>query len=206
MGIQSARKKFAMTHSSLTVIREEHAALAAMLRSLLLMVERGPKHDSDTFFSVLRAMLFYVDEFPERLHHTKETELFFPKLRGVSAEIDAAIDRLDREHGKGEAAIRELQHLLLAWEMLGDARRGAFEGACIRYVNFYLDHMRIEETLVLPSAESRLTEADWNELDEAFETNRDPLTGKYPADPAYERLFAQILLKAPAPIGVGEDC
>ena len=32
--------------------------------------------------------------------------------------------------------------------------------------------------------------------------NRDPLTGKYPPDPAYERLFAQILLKAPAPIGV----
>jgi hemerythrin-like domain-containing protein len=194
-----------MSHSSLTIIREEHAALAAMLRSLLLMVERGPKHDTDTFFSVLRAMLFYVDEFPERLHHTKETDLFFPKLRGGSAEVDAAIDRLDREHAKGEAAIRELQHLLVAWEMIGDTRRGAFEGACIRYVNFYLDHMRTEEMVVLPSAEKRLSEADWAELDEAFATNRDPLTGKYPADPAYERLFAQILLKAPAPIGVGED-
>ena len=89
--------------------------------------------------------------------------------------------------------------------MIGDTRRGAFEGACIRYVNFYLDHMRTEEMVVLPSAEKRLSEADWAELDEAFATNRDPLTAKYPADPAYERLFAQILLKAPAPIGVGED-
>jgi hypothetical protein len=29
-------------------------------------------------FDVLRAMLFYIDEFPERLHHTKESELLFP--------------------------------------------------------------------------------------------------------------------------------
>ncbi len=57
-----------MSHASLRIIREEHAALAAMLRSLQLMVERGPKKDVDRFFSVLRAMLFYVDEFPERLH------------------------------------------------------------------------------------------------------------------------------------------
>ena len=42
-------------------------------------------------------------------------------------------------------------------------------------------------------------------VDEAFASNRDPLTGKFPPDPAYERLFAHILLKAPAPIGVGED-
>ena len=89
--------------------------------------------------------------------------------------------------------------------MIGETRRGAFEGACVRYVNFYLDHMRTEEMVVLPSAEKRLSAAEWAELDEAFATNRDPLTGKYPADPAYERLFAQILLKAPAPIGVGED-
>ncbi len=53
-----------MTHESLRIIREEHAALAAMLRSLMLMVQRGPKRDTETFFSVLRAMLFYVDEFP----------------------------------------------------------------------------------------------------------------------------------------------
>ena len=69
-----------MSHASLRIIREEHAALAAMLRSPQLIVERGPKTDVDRFFSVLRAMLFYVDEYPERLHHPKETELLFPKV------------------------------------------------------------------------------------------------------------------------------
>ena len=194
-----------MPHLCLRIIRDEHAALAAMLRSLTLMVKRGPKRDTDTFFTVLRAMLFYVDEFPERLHHPKETDLLFPKLRRSSPQISADLDRLDREHAKGEAAIRELQHLLLAWELLGETRRGAFEGACLRYVNFYLEHIRLEETLILPQAERCLSAAEWQELDEAFASNRDPLTGRYPPDPAYERLFTKILLKAPAPIGVGED-
>ena len=79
-------------------------------------------------FSVLRAMLFYVDEFPERLHRTKETDLLFPKIVAASAEVRDAIERLDRDHARGESAIRELQHLLTAWELLGDTRRGAFEG------------------------------------------------------------------------------
>ena len=194
-----------MTHESLRIIREEHAALGAMLRSLLLMVERGPKKDSENYFSVLRAMLFYVDEFPERLHHPKETELLFPKVVKASHEVAEAVQRLDRDHARGEAAIRELQHLLLAWEMLGETRRGAFEGACLRYVKFYMEHMHLEETVILPEAERWLSAEEWQQLDEAFSANRDPLTGKYPADPAYEQLFARILLKAPAPIGVGED-
>ena len=194
-----------MPHDCLRIIHEEHAALAAMLRSLTLMVKRGPKRDTDTFFTVLRAMLFYVDEFPERLHHPKETELLFPKLRRSSPQIGADLDRLDRDHSKGEANIRELQHLLLAWEFMGETRRGAFEGACLRYVNFYLDHMRLEETLILPAAEQCLSAEEWRELDEAFASNRDPLTRQFPPEPAYERLFATILQKAPAPIGVGED-
>jgi hemerythrin-like domain-containing protein len=194
-----------MSHASLRIIREEHAALAAMLRSLQLMVERGPKKDVDNFFSVLRAMLFYVDEFPERLHHPKETELLFPKVALASQHAAEAVKKLDRDHARGEAAVRELQHLLLAWELIGETRRGAFEGACLRYVNFYLDHMQLEETVILPEAEQWLSAEEWQQLDDAFESNRDPLSGRYPVDPAYQRLFAQIVLKAPAPIGVGDD-
>jgi len=30
------------------------------------------------------------------------------------------------------------------------------------------------------------------------------LTGKYPPDPVYDKLFTRIVMKAPAPIGLGE--
>jgi len=192
-----------MAHASLRIIHDEHAALSAMLQSLRMMVRRGPGDSPEQFFDVLRAMLFYIDEFPERLHHTKETELLFPPVRARAPHLKDALDRLDRDHARGETAVRELQHLLLAWELLGDSRRETFEQAVARYLDFYLEHMKLEETVILPEAEKVLSAQDWQALDAAFATNCDPLTGKYPRDPVYDRLFTRIVMRAPAPIGVG---
>lgn len=192
-------------HSSIQIIQDEHSSLAAMLRSLGMMVERGPGKKPEVFFEVLRAMLFYIDEFPEKLHHTKETQLLFPPVMTRSPEAADAIIRLNRDHAKGESAVRELQHLLQAWELLGDTRRGAFEEAVSQYLAFYLDHMRLEEDVVIPQALKVLTDSDWAALDAAFETNCDPLTGKYPRDPVYDKLFTKITMLAPAPIGLGDE-
>ncbi len=192
-----------MLHESIQIIHDEHAALAAMLRSIGMMVERGPGQKSENFFEVLRAMLFYIDEFPERLHHPKESELLFPQVARLAPETAATIARLDQDHLSGEAGVRQLQHLLLAWELIGASRRGPFEAAVQRYLTFYLEHMRLEETVILPAALNVLSATDWQELDAAFATNCDPLTGKYPLDPAYECLYTRIVSSAPAPIGLG---
>ena len=168
------------------------------------MVERGPADKPQQFFDVLRAMLFYIDEFPERLHHPKESDLLFPRVVRAAPSVANAVERLEHDHVNGEKAVRELQHLLLAWELLGEMRKPAFVEQCKRYVDFYLEHMRLEETVILPEAEKMLTDADWKDLDAAFEKNCDPLSGKYPPDPAYVRLFTRIVTKAPAPIGLGE--
>ena len=117
----------------------------------------------------------------------------------------AAVALLERDHLNGEHAVRELQHLLLAWELLGETRRPVFVEQCRKYVDFYLEHMRMEETVILPEAEKALSAADWKDLDDAFVKNCDPLTGKYPPDPAYARLFTRIVMRAPAPIGLGDD-
>jgi hemerythrin-like domain-containing protein len=193
----------AMVHESIQIIRDEHATLAAMLRSFGMMVERGCADAPETYFDVMRAMLFYIDEFPERLHHPKESELLFPRVARLVPETQELIARLDKDHANGESAARELQHLLLAWELLGDSRRAAFDAAAKRYLAFYLEHMRLEETVILPAALKVLNDADWKELDAAFATNCDPLTGKYPREPAYDRLFTRIVTRTPAPIGLG---
>jgi hemerythrin-like domain-containing protein len=193
-----------MLKQSLRIIQEEHSALAAMLRSLSMMVDRGPDHEPERYFDVLRAMLFYIDEFPERLHHPKESKLLFPKVLRVAPEVQAAIDQLEKDHSKSEAAVRELQHLLLAWELVGDSRRPVFESSVKRYIEAYLAHMSLEESAIIPVAQKALSDDDWKELDAAFATNCDPLTGKYPRDPAYDRLFTRIVMSAPAPIGLGD--
>eukprot|EP01136_Pigoraptor_vietnamica_P043729 Opistho-1_new@19504 len=95
-----------MTHEALRVIRDEHASLSAMLQSLLQMVRRGPEPDGkdehERFFDVLRAMLFYIDEFPEKHHHPKESNLLFPRLARAAPQVLPVIEQLEREHMSGE--------------------------------------------------------------------------------------------------------
>ena len=189
-----------MTRPAFQIIRDEHGAVAAVLRSMLQMLERGPEDEPMRFFDVVRAMLFYIDEFPERRHHPKESELLFPKIARVAPELAPVIEQLERDHHQGEHRVRELQHLLLAWELLGEPRRDAFASRLREYAAFYLDHMRTEETQLLTASDA-LAREDWAELDAAFGANRDPLAGLEGA--AMDKLFTRIVLGAPAPIGLG---
>ncbi|AVQ85646.1 MULTISPECIES: hemerythrin domain-containing protein [Variovorax] len=193
-----------MIHATTRIIRQEHAALAAMLRSIVMLLEQHRKKGTLPDFAALRAMLFYVDEFPEKRHHRKETDLLFPKLRARTPMSRELMDRLDSDHAWGERRIRNVEHALLAFEMLGEPRREAFESAVNDYVDFYLNHMALEEREILPLAERVLTENDWRDLDEAFSQNRDPLTG-HVADLEYNALFTRIVNIVPAPIGLGPE-
>lgn len=186
-----------MPHPSLNIILHEHRALSAMLRSITLLLDDHRRRGTLPDFDALQAMLFYIGEFPEKLHHPKENTLLFPRLRGRAPRIEAVLDRLEHDHANGERTIRDLEHALLAFKMMGgstqqEARRADFDSAMSRYAAFYLEHMHVEETEVLPFAQAVLGAADWAEIDTAFLANRDPLAG-YEADEAYRPLFNKIL-------------
>jgi hemerythrin-like domain-containing protein len=189
------------TERAWSCLTGEHRTLAAVLQSLRLMLRRGPGDAPEQFFDVVRAMLFYIDEFPERQHHPKESNLLFPKVVRAAPELMPVVTRLEEQHMEGHGRVRELQHLLVAWELLGESRRAAFEQEVEKYVVFYFDHMRLEEEQILPVAKRVLQAADWEELDRAFSDNVDPLAEG--GDPRFERLFSRIVRRAPAPIGVG---
>ncbi len=185
---------------TLRIIRSEHAALGAVLHSLQLMSRQASTQQPH--FESLRALLFYLDEFPEQRHHRKESELLFPKLRARTPLAREALDELDAQHARGERMIRELQHALLAFEMLGESRRGHFERVLQWYLEFYQRHIATEEREILPLAERMLSAQDWDELDEQFARNRDGLAGTAPDD-EYEALFSRITHLVPAPLGLG---
>jgi len=194
-------------HPTLRVIRDEHGVLSAVLRSISLLLTECRRRQIQLDFTVLRAMLFYIDEFPEKVHHTKESELLFPKSRERSDEGAAVLDRLDADHAASHRAVLELEHDLLALEMMADAadadaRRVAFEAKMHDYVTSYLEHMRLEEVEMLPLAERVLGAGDWAALDAAFMKNRDPLTHRE-GDDAFRPLFKKILMTLPAPLGLG---
>ena len=93
-----------MPSISLRTIREEHASLAAVLHSLRLMLDQGPGDEPAAFFDVMRAMLFYIDEFPERQHHPKESQWLFPKVAERSPQAVEARREFGRLSAKKKAA------------------------------------------------------------------------------------------------------
>jgi hypothetical protein len=157
-------------------------------------------------FDVLRAMLFYVDEFPEKLHHRKESELLFPKIRQRCPELSATVlDRLDREHAvPARRRSATCERALLAFEVLGEVaprwpskRRWSSTSTLLPR-----PHGRRRRPKILPAAIGACwTRADWAELDTAFLANRDPLTGHEPAEELPAAVHERIVQRAPAPIG-----
>lgn len=191
-----------MPANALTIIREEHRALTAVIRSLQHLARDGAQGDAELDHELLTIMLDYIDAFPNRFHHPKEDEYLFRALRRRTTAAAAVLDELEAEHARGDALIRELRHLLSRCRIAGRPARQAFAAAVDEYAEFHWQHLRKEEDIVLPLAEAHLTPADWNEIDGAFRTNDDPLFGTEPKDD-FRRLFQLIVNLAPPPVGVG---
>lgn len=184
------------------IIRNEHRSIAAVMHGMVYLVrqirDRGVRPD----FAVLGAMIYYIDTFPERLHHPKEDKYLFRLLRMRCAEAGPLLDRLEQEHRTGATKIRALEQALARFQQGGMPEFPAFASAVDAYADFHWQHMRAEEKEVLPLAEKHLTAGDWEAIDAAFTDNSDPLFGSE-AGQAYDQLFRRIVNLAPPPIGVG---
>lgn len=187
---------------SLNVIEAEHAALGAILSGLRYFVRvaaRGVPPDP----KVLEKMLDYVEFFPERLHHPREDEHLFRRLRARTHETDDMLDRLEAEHESGAQRLAELRRALADWQAHGaPPALPALAQLLDAYAAGYLSHMNAEERWIFPAARAHLTAEDWTAIHAAFCTAPDPLTG-VDAQAVFARLFHEIAKLAPAPIGIG---
>jgi hemerythrin-like domain-containing protein len=153
---------------ALAILRDEHRSLAAVLHALLRLVDDTTGTGDP---ALTRAMLFYVEQFPERLHHPKEDAWLFRKLRERTSECDGLLTALEQQHIAGAKHFAELSRTLQA----GD--RAAFRQGVHDFAQMQWRHMRTEEGLVLPAASRHLQPADWHAIADAFETNADPRFG-----------------------------
>ncbi|MGZ5183839.1 MAG: universal stress protein [Caldimonas sp.] len=164
---------------ALGILRDEHRSLAAVLHALLAQVEAVPPNPA-----LLRAMLFYVEQFPERLHHPKEDAYLFHRLRRRTPNYDTLLDELHAQHAAGALQFVELRRLLDS----GDGP--ALVQAVRAFAQAQWRHMRDEEQLVLPAASLHLRPDDWREIAAAFAANADPRFG---AGESFEQLAARLL-------------
>lgn len=156
---------------ALAVIRDEHRSLAAVIHAMQdALAEGSPPVD----FRMMHAAVYYLREFPERLHHRREEETLFHWLRQRAPASQAAIAVLEVQHRDGSLAFARLEQALAAFERSGPAARAAFAAELERYAQQQWTHMGQEETEILPMASEHLTEADWRAIADAFESHRDP--------------------------------
>jgi hemerythrin-like domain-containing protein len=186
----------------LNALWSEHRSIAAVLHGMLFLVrdkrERGKPLDA----KVLRAMLYYLDVFPERVHHPKEEQYLFKAVRSRTSEANAVLDELAREHAAGEDALRRVEQSLLRYEEGGEAEFAQFAEGVERFVAGYRDHMRKEEEVVMGAARRVLSADDWSALQREWALHSDPIAEEAARDD-YDRLINRIVELAPPPIGLG---
>ncbi len=185
---------------SIDIIRSEHRALAAVLSAFKAVVEGVEHKQFAPDFALLSAMLVYIDEVPEKLHHPKEDLYLFERLKRCSPQAAALIAKLEREHTEGYALTQELSRALIRYQGTGAAGFPQFRDCVARYLDFNWRHLNCEEDELLPLARRDLTPEDWSAIDAAFAANFDPWWGP---SREYAELFDRIVEMAPAPIGFG---
>lgn len=183
------------------VLMREHLALRAVARVVAyeaeLLLNRQPAD-----LALLAAIRDYIVEFPDRIHHPKEEDELFRRMRARDAARCAPIlDQLLAEHGAEATKIGEFDAAL---RRLQDGQAGAAEALgriAAAYAAFLNHHIDLENGEAFPLAEKVLTEEDWEAIDAAFAANDDPLAGGA-ANARFDVLHRRILALAAPPPGL----
>jgi len=187
---------------AIRIIEDDHRALAAVLHGMRYLVREIAERGAPPRFDVLGAMIYYIDAFPERVHHPRESEYLFRFLRARCREAAPVLDILEEEHRAGAEHVRSLAHALARYQAGGAAEFRAFAAAVETFATFELEHMRREERDIMPLARAHLLPEDWEVIDAAFTGGAVPLFDPRSTE-QYAKLFDRIVMLAPPPIGVG---
>jgi nucleotide-binding universal stress UspA family protein/hemerythrin-like domain-containing protein len=178
------------------IIRDEHRSLAAVLHAWMHVLASARRAGTRPDAALMQGILRYLQTFPVALHHPKEDDYLFRKLRARTAEADAELDELERQHARDRELVAELAAMTDAVAN-GAGDLAGLDQAVTRYATFMWDHLGREEGVILPAAERHLTAEDWSEINAAFAENRDPRFGG-DTDAEFRRLFSRIVNLTPA--------
>jgi nucleotide-binding universal stress UspA family protein/hemerythrin-like domain-containing protein len=183
------------------IIRDEHRSLAAVMHAWMHALATARRADVGADPALMRAIVHYVREFPVELHHPKEEEQLFRRLRERTTSCHAELDELERQHGRDQELVAALERQV---DVLATAEGAArvqatlvLEEAVTGYAAFLWEHLGREEGVILPAAQRFLLAEDWVAIDQAFAANRDPnFNGGAERD--YRQLLARIVNLVPA--------
>jgi len=198
--VSSIGEPAALAHA-IGIIRDEHRSLAAVMHAWMQALSEARLKGAAAEPGAMRAIVRYVQQFPVKLHHPKEEQHLFRRLRERTTSCHAELDELARQHDRDEqlvAALSQQVEALAAADATGAiAATRALEEQVTSYARFLWDHMGREEGVILPAAQRHLLAEDWVSIDAAFAENRDPNFGGG-TDKEFRQLFSRIVNLLPA--------
>jgi branched-chain amino acid transport system ATP-binding protein len=187
---------------TVSIIKQEHLRFGTMLHLLNQLrkdLAAGTTHIDAQLFELV---IEYISCFLDELHHPKEDNYLMPALLKRKPELANAIADIEAEHLLGVELRLELATRLEDYKLNGLSAGMALEAIIDRYVAMEWDHIRKEETIIIPAAIECLSAQDWAPIDKAFSNHDDPLFGDKPLK-KFKDLAKKITYLAPAPHGLG---
>jgi branched-chain amino acid transport system ATP-binding protein len=189
-----------MAKTALETIRDEHRALAAVLRAMGFVTQRLETGNLEPDFRLLSSFVDYIVRLPDEYHHPKEDRVLFPMIRAACPDAIPILEELERQHEAGGAQVQDLAMSLVHYQAVGQAGQDRFIASANSYVAFQWAHIEIEERDLFPLARNRLTPDQWQEIDASFAVNANPWRG---TNNEFAHLFSRITALVPAPMGLG---
>lgn len=184
---------------AMRTLLDEHQSLAAIIHGIRHMIREISAGKLQPDYPLLKAMVHYLDAYPEKRHHPKEDVYLFEPLRARTDKANAALDRLEAEHAAADERIARLSAALDRYIDGEPHGLETFRQAFDDYAQFYREHMMLEEREVLPLIREHFTAEDWARADAGFAASR--AAGERQED--FSRMFSKLVQAAPAPIGLG---
>lgn len=158
---------------ALDVIRDEHRAIASVIHACTSLFAAAREAGEAVDATAVRAAITFLRGAPLGLHHEKETNHLFARLRQRTSGLDTEFDELQRQHVRDETLLDELSMRLALLEDasgadLRIAATRALEQSMARFAELHWEHMGREEAVVLPAARELLLPEDWADLNAVF--------------------------------------
>lgn len=179
-------------------IKAEHALLARIIAAMQAWVVQRREPDSKPDYELFAAMLRYVEEVPDRVHHPQEDAVLFPAMADAPG-AGPVIAELEREHAAGGEMLKQLRESFEALKGGAPNALNRLSTAMDDFSEFYWAHMRREEQSLLPLAAASLLPAKWEDIEREFVVVNDPLFGSELAE-TYRRLYDYIAERMQEPI------
>ena len=152
-------------------LRNEHEAILSALGILDAMAGRlgGKKPPTG---ADLRGFIGFLKEFADKCHHGKEEGILFPAMAMAGIpELGGPVGQMLAEHVEGRKLIKAME----AATVPVDAR--AFAEAAGGYARLLRSHIEKENSVLFPTADRVLPEAELDEIYGRFEQHEETVLG-----------------------------